>query len=103
MINEGGLGVLWHIVWTFTVKSSPNKDRFISINELKYIQSTVSVEREGNRVIPWKSLLTSKPVYAMIAAQFALDWGSTTMITLMPSFLAGSFFELYQNILTVKW
>ncbi|KAJ6646457.1 Sialin [Pseudolycoriella hygida] len=84
----GGLGVLWHIVWIIIVRSAPHKDRFISDAELKYIQSTVSVEKEGKTIIPWKSLITSKPVYGITIAQFALNWGYNTMLTQMPSFLA---------------
>lgn len=89
---KGGLGVLWHIIWIIIVRSSPEKDRFISNDELQYIQNTISVEKDGERVIPWKSLLTSKPVYAITVAQFALNWGYTTMLTQMPTFLAGFLF-----------
>lgn len=88
----GGLGVLWHIVWMIVVRTSPDKDRFISKDELRYIQETVSVEKEGKRAIPWKSLLTSRPVYAIVAAQFASNWGYITMLSQMPTFLTGSSF-----------
>lgn len=71
------------------VRSSPDKDRFISKDELRYIQETVSVEREGKRVIPWKSLLTSTPVYAIVAAHFSSSWGYITMLSQMPTFLTG--------------
>ncbi|KAG4066526.1 hypothetical protein HA402_007162 [Bradysia odoriphaga] len=84
----GGLGVLWHIVWIIVVRSAPNKDRFISDDELQYIQNTVSVEVKEKRVIPWLSIITSRPVLAITIAQFALNWGYNTMLTQMPSFLA---------------
>lgn len=85
---KGGLGVLWHIVWTLVVRSAPNKDRFISDDELQYIQNTISVEVEEKRVIPWIAIITSKPVIAITVAQFAMNWGYNTMLTQMPSFLA---------------
>ncbi len=85
--HTGGLGVLWYVVWLITVRSSPDRDPFISDDELKYIQSTVDVEEEIKRVIPWKSFLTSKPVYAITIAQISLNWGDNTMLTQMPSFL----------------
>lgn len=85
-------------MWIIVVRSAPHKDRFISKDELRYIQSTVSVEKEGKREIPWKSLITSKPVYGITAAQFALNWGYNTMLTQMPTFLAGSnFYDLKIN------
>lgn len=84
------------------MRSSPEKDRFISNDELLYIQSTISVEKEGERVIPWKSLLTSRPVYALTAAQFALNWGYNTMLTQMPSFLAGLLFPFMKSTIFMK-
>lgn len=87
--DQGGLGVLWHAVWIAVVRSAPHKDRFISNDELRYIQSMVSVEKEEKLVIPWKSIITSKPVLGITAAQFALNWSYNTMLTQMPTFLAG--------------
>ncbi|KAJ6646669.1 Vesicular glutamate transporter 1, partial [Pseudolycoriella hygida] len=84
----GVFGVVWHILWMIVVRSAPHKDPFISKDELQYIENTVSVEKKGKRVIPWKSLLTSKPVIAITAAQFALSWGFNTMIAQMPTFLS---------------
>lgn len=63
-------------------------DRFITDDELQYIQNTVSVEVEEKRVIPWISIITSRPVIAITVAQFAMNWGYNTMLTQMPSFLA---------------
>lgn len=71
------------------VRKSPDKDRFISKDELDYIQSTVSNVDDNKQSIPWKSILTSKPVYAITASHTAENWGYYTMITQMPMFLAG--------------
>lgn len=89
-IYEGGLGVLWHISWVVIVKSSPDKDRFISKDELAYIQSNTSDADEKLKIIPWKSLLSSKPVYAITASHTTDNWGFYTLLTQMPSFLTGS-------------
>lgn len=85
----GGLGVIWHIVWILVVRSTPLQDRYISKEELEYIQSTVSKVEKVKRKIPWKKLLTSKPVYAITVSQYTDNWGFYTMITQMPMFLAG--------------
>lgn len=87
--NKGGLGVLWYIIWVLVVKSSPDKDRYISNDELVYIQSTVSLSSKNERIIPWKALLTSQAVYAIVISQAALNWGFNTMLTHMPTFLSG--------------
>lgn len=71
------------------MRSAPHKDRFISDDELKYIESMVGVEENEKRVIPWMSILTSKPVLGITVAQFSMNWGYNTMLTQMPTFLAG--------------
>ncbi len=52
----------------------------------------VSVEKDEKKSIPWKSIITSKPVLAITAAQFAMNWGYNTMLTQMPTFLSGLLF-----------
>lgn len=70
------------------VRTSPDKDSFISKDELDYIRSNVS-PIENKKRIPWKSIVQSKPVYAITASHTAENWGYYTMITQMPMFLAG--------------
>ncbi|XP_037027085.1 sialin-like isoform X1 [Bradysia coprophila] len=76
-----------YFVWIVVVRSSPDKDRYISNDELVYIQSTVTTSK-NKRIIPWKALLTSKAVYAIVASQSAMNWCFNTMLTQMPTFLA---------------
>lgn len=78
------------------VRKSPDKDRFIRKDELDYIQSTVSRTDDKKRRIPWKSILSSKPVYAITGSHTAENWGYYTMITQMPMFLAG-LYRTYEN------
>lgn len=88
--QSGALGLLWYAVWLLVVRSSPDKDRFISNDELVYIQRTVNPPNQSKRIIPWKALLTSKAVYAIVCSQAAFNWGFNTMLTHMPTFLAGT-------------
>lgn len=73
------------------VRTSPDKDSFISKDELDYIRSNVS-PIENKKRIPWKSMIQSKPVYAITASHTAENWGYYTMITQMPMFLSGLWF-----------
>ena len=36
--------------------------------------------------VPWKDMLTSKAVWAIILSNFATDWGFYTYLTLLPLF-----------------
>ena len=38
---------------------------------------------------PWKKMLTSKAVWAIIIAHFAENWGFYTLLTGLPMFMRG--------------
>lgn len=38
-------------------------------------------------VVPWKSILSSPPVWGIVAANFALDWAFYILLISMPIFL----------------
>lgn len=84
----GAFGCVWTVVWLTFVKSSPATDNYITAEERKYIESTLSNETEDPITeIPWKSILTSLPVWAIIVAEFSEGWGFFTIVTQMPMFL----------------
>ncbi|KAJ8871128.1 hypothetical protein PR048_027432 [Dryococelus australis] len=45
---------------------------------------------------PWRKMLTSAPVWAVILAHFADAWGSHALLAQLPSFLAGAY-NLYSG------
>ncbi|XP_070534945.1 vesicular glutamate transporter 1-like [Ptychodera flava] len=84
----GGLAVLWFIGWWFLISDFPSEHPTIGHLELNYIQDSIGIDYptadRGN--IPWKSILTSLPVWAIIAAHFSENWGFYTMLTDLPTF-----------------
>ncbi len=82
----GSLGLIWYVIWIAIVKKSPEKDRFISKIEKKYI-----IENRGSppklQSPPWKNLFTSLPILAIAIAQFSSNWGFYTLLTQLPSYL----------------
>lgn len=40
------------------------------------------------RIIPWKAILTSVPLWALVAAQVGHDWGFFTMVTDLPLYMS---------------
>ena len=53
---------------------------FIQLNKIYLTQVT-----QGT--VPWKSILTSPPVWGIIAAAFASDWGLYVLLICVPLFL----------------
>lgn len=108
----GTFAVLWWILWFVLVKESPQEDRFIKRTELDYISNCLGLTADQhvcntllgkktkfNQIffffflqklsVPWKSILTSLPVWATVAAHFAENWGFYTLLTQLPTFLSG--------------
>lgn len=85
----GALGVIWFILWAILVKESPDDDPYISIEEKKYITESLGngAASDTTQTIPWKSILTSLPVWAIAVATVAQTWGDYTIMTQLPTYL----------------
>lgn len=83
----GILGLIWTTVWWIVVKESPEKDPRISAAELKYIQETRGTTLTDGAKHPWKAMLTSGPVWAIVVAHFSENWGFYTLLTFLPTFM----------------
>ncbi|VDN50653.1 unnamed protein product [Dracunculus medinensis] len=69
--------VVWSIFWFSLTFESPAFHPKISQEEKKYIEERIgpiSTSYLTLSSIPWKDILTSKPVYAIIVANFARSW-----------------------------
>ncbi len=52
-----------------------------------YPSTIVSMVVQATLVTPWRSMLTSGPVWAIIIAHFTENWGFYTLLTGLPSFM----------------
>lgn len=89
----GTIGCIWFVFWMYIVKEGPEKDKYISQEELEYI--TKSLGGGGQRQVkhPWKSIFTSAAVWAIVASHFSENWGFYTLLTQLPTFLKGKRFQ----------
>jgi hypothetical protein len=46
------------------------------------------LKHDNNSAIPWLTILKSLPVWAIVCAHFAENWGIYTMLTELPTFLS---------------
>jgi len=81
----GGMGIVWYIAWVMIVHSTPAQHPSISKRERKYIEQ--NVETRKSIKIPWKHILTSKAVLAVVIGNIANDWGLYTILIGLPLFL----------------
>ena len=50
---------------------------------------------------PWRAMLTSRAVWAIIIAHFAENWGFYTLLTGLPMFMRGKDFTLHHKFTRV--
>ncbi|XP_064594982.1 vesicular glutamate transporter 2-like [Liolophura sinensis] len=85
----GTVGVVWSLAWWYLITDAPEEHDTISSEELEYLQRSIGFnDQQVKRAeVPWKAILTSVPVWAIVAAHFAENWGFYTWLTLLPTFM----------------
>ncbi|KAG5684804.1 hypothetical protein PVAND_014017 [Polypedilum vanderplanki] len=87
--TTGTIGVLWCIMFYFLFFNTPQEHPRISPKELEYIELNVSSDIKENQgvKIPWKSIFTSLPAWAIGVTTFGRIWVHYVMIIQGPSFM----------------
>jgi hypothetical protein len=68
------------------VSDTPSSHKYISLEELNYIEKG----QPGSKTappIPWKQLLTSWPFWAILVANFGNNWGFHLLLTELPIYM----------------
>lgn len=91
----GSLGIIWSLFWFGLVYDSPMMQSSLSEKERRIF------EEEGSKVlvasarvaknIPWRAILTSRPVYALFLANFTRSWVFAMVLTEIPQYFADAF------------
>ncbi|XP_053961369.1 putative inorganic phosphate cotransporter [Anastrepha ludens] len=86
----GGIGIIWFIIFTFLCYSDPTTHPFIKPSEKEYLTKHMgTIGRNKNLPpTPWKAILTSLPMWALISAQIGHDWGFYIMVTDLPKYMS---------------
>lgn len=95
----GGLAVVWFVAWLFLAYDTPASHPRISFEEKNYIISQIGDNRVGeSRSVPWKSILTCVPVWAVLVTQCGISWLFYTQLTEMPTYMKNILqFDITQN------
>jgi ACS family sodium-dependent inorganic phosphate cotransporter len=82
----GSMGIAWFAWWVKKASSNPYDDAGISEEEEKYIVGNTAAKCDLQKSIPWKLLLSKKPVWALIGSHFCHNWGTFILLTWMPTY-----------------
>lgn len=87
---SGALALVWAVLVLIYLKNTPAECTNISANERAYLESMMpatSSNSNGSIVVPWKEMLTSKPVIALIIVHSTQNWGYYTLLTMIPTYM----------------
>ncbi|XP_042207174.1 sialin-like isoform X2 [Homarus americanus] len=85
---QGGLSLLWYILWLFLVYDSPAQHPRITKSERKFIEESLgTVVKSEKPSVPWKSVWTSMPVWAIIVAHTCNNWGWYMLLVKLPTYM----------------
>lgn len=90
----GGLSCIWMILWMILVQDNPNKQTFISPEERQMITSQLgtvqkagAAAKEKHPPVPWRSVLTSVPFWAILIAHCCSNWGWYMFLIEIPFYM----------------
>ncbi|XP_058507328.1 sialin [Solea solea] len=95
----GIVGMVWFVLWIFLVFDSPNTHPRISEQERLYITSSLKNQLSPSTdCIPWRAIITSRPLWAIVVAHFSYNWTFYTLLTLLPTYMNDVLgFSIQQN------
>ncbi|XP_072246727.1 sialin [Leuresthes tenuis] len=95
----GAVGLVWFILWSLLVFDTPNTHPRISEQERLYITASLKNELStSSGHIPWRAIVTSRPLLAIVVAHFSYNWTFYTLLTLLPTYMKDVLgFSIKQN------
>ncbi|XP_012343684.1 putative inorganic phosphate cotransporter isoform X1 [Apis florea] len=85
----GSIGILWFLLWLVICYNNPDTHPFISERERIFLQERMRAHTHKKPPsVPWKHLLKSTPLWALIAAQVGHDWGFFTLVNDLPKYMS---------------
>ncbi|XP_053993180.1 sialin-like [Hylaeus volcanicus] len=84
----GGLGIVWYAFWLIFIFDSPAQHTTIDPLERAYIEATAEKTNEGSQPgVPWLSVFTSLPMWAIAITQCGQAWAFYTLLTELPTYM----------------
>jgi ACS family sodium-dependent inorganic phosphate cotransporter len=82
----GAIGVVWWWFWQRQVAAHPDLHADMSVDERALIARDAAPLEQGSRP-PWRALLRSPAVWAIIVCHFCNNWGGYVLLAWMPTYI----------------
>ncbi|RUS91220.1 hypothetical protein EGW08_001026, partial [Elysia chlorotica] len=83
----GSFGFLWCCAWVAFAHDSPDDDKTISEIEKQYIKRSIGQRNGGNKSLPWRAILTSGAVWAIVVGHACGNYGAYMLLTKIPAYM----------------
>lgn len=85
----GAIGITWSILMACLGYNSPGDHKSISEEEKYFIESSLGHDKDSKRIpTPWKEMLSSLPVWAILITHCGQNWGFWTLMTEIPTYMS---------------
>ncbi|NKB35624.1 MAG: MFS transporter [Gammaproteobacteria bacterium] len=82
----GLFGLVWFVIWQRLATSYPDTHPSISESELALIKKDAA-PKEATESPPWRILLSSPAVWAIIVGHFCSNWGTYVLLAWLPTYV----------------
>jgi len=100
---QGGLALVWCVLWVILVSDKPETHHFVSTAEVSYIASTMPKKAAGSDKkppVPWLKMMTSIPFLTLAVSHFCNNFGWYMLLVEMPLF-ASTGLQVNMTITTI--
>lgn len=84
----GAIGLVWSVAWFLLIFDTPAQHPRISVEERRYIEESIGTTSTSKRLpVPWRSIFTSAPVWAIIITHGCSVFGYFTVVNQLPTYM----------------
>lgn len=84
----GAIGIIWSVAWFLLVFDSPDQHPRIAEEERRYIEDAIGTSSTSKHLsVPWKSIFTSAPVWAIVITHGCSVFGYFTVVNQLPTYM----------------
>jgi len=100
---EGSACFIWLALWLWLASDTPQTHPSISEAERDYILAGLPATNAEPLPIPWKSIWTSLPFWAIMMSNFGNNWGFHLLMTELPQYLSKNFADMKTSTSVGIW
>lgn len=94
----GITGIIWFLFWMVLIYDSPTKHPRICEREKEFILASIGPQDDDKTPVPWKSIFTCVPLWAILVTQCGNSWAFYTQLTELPKYMSQILhFNIQQN------